>query len=213
MAKTKYSNSGFIYSILNTKLVVLLSNVIFQGSRYMELGELLYKLSITIFFSLFFFSIGADVLLSIVVAHLVNYIFNGQFFVVYRYLFSSNVLTKEKVSYIFNFSCQLSKSRYIKDVLFIGSLCRNELKRSSDIDIRIFHHHGLIPSLYAYTQATKLRYYGMVYKIPVDVFCFSDLSFLNKIDKQETPLHINGNQEFKHHYPKSLNVFDITVEM
>ncbi|OLQ76112.1 hypothetical protein BIT28_19045 [Photobacterium proteolyticum] len=213
MAKIKYARRGLLYAILNLKIMVLLSNVLFQGARYMEFGELLYKLSITIFLSTALYFSGLDVFFSICLGHVGNYIFNGQFFVVYRYLFASKVLTKSKVEYVLDCCSNLSDSKHIRDVLFIGSLCRNTLKESSDIDIRIFHNSGLISSLFAYCQATKLRFLGLIYRVPVDVFCFSNLSFLNKIDEREVPLHINREREFMAMYPNSLSVFDSKVNL
>ena len=213
MAKTKYSKGGILYWILNFKVAVLLSNVIFQGARYMEFGELLYKLSITFIFSITLYLSGVGFFTSLALGHLGNYIFNGQFFVVYRYLFASKVLTSDKVNYVLDSCAALCKSQHIRDVLFIGSLCRNTLKESSDIDIRIFHRSNITSRLFAYSYATKLRFLGLLYRVPVDVFCFSDLTFLNKIDKVEVPLHINKERDFIAKYPDSRSVFEVKVDL
>lgn len=213
MAKTKYAKSGVIYWLLNLKVAVLLSNLVFQGARYMEFGELLYKLSITIVLSIFLYLSGLGLFASFVLGHLGNYIFNGQFFVVYRYLFASKVLTTDKFNYVLNSCASLCKSHHIRDVLFIGSLCRNTLKESSDIDIRIFHRSNITSRLFAYSYATKLRFLGLLYRVPVDVFCFSDLTFLNKIDKVEIPLHIIKERDFIAKYPDSQSVFEVKVDL
>ncbi len=51
MPKIKYKDKNFISKILSLKIVVLLSNIIFQGIRYMSIGEKIYKIFITIIFA------------------------------------------------------------------------------------------------------------------------------------------------------------------
>ena len=86
MPKIKYNSGSVINKFLSYRLVVLTSNYIFQGIRYMSLGEKIYKISVTIIFSLLVFLLLNNLVISIIIGHTLNYIINGQFFVVYRYL-------------------------------------------------------------------------------------------------------------------------------
>ena len=84
MSKSKYQKKEIIYKILNFKSIVFLSNIIFQGIRYMSIGEKLYKISITLLLSLPFYLLFNNIYISLIVGHLLNYILNGQFYVVFR---------------------------------------------------------------------------------------------------------------------------------
>ena len=84
--------------------------------------------------------------------------------------------------------------KYIKifkplDVLVIGSFCRGKMSKTSDLDMRIYHKNDFISSLKAYMMATVLRFIGLWIKFPIDIFCFSDLKFLDKISKDEIPVN------------------------
>ena len=85
MRKVKYKNKSIIFNLLNSRIAVLISNVVFQGLMYMSLGEKIYKLSITFMLALWVNMIAGNIFYSLVVGHVLNYIINGQFYVVYRY--------------------------------------------------------------------------------------------------------------------------------
>ena len=203
MAKVKYKNGNLLLDFLSLKPVVLLSNFIFQGMRYMSLGEKLYKFFITLFFSTVIFVFFGNIYISIIIGHLLNYILNGQFFVVYRYLANGRTMSRAKLE---EFLILIEKNIDIykpKDILFTGSFCRGKMSKSSDLDIRIYHNKGFTNSLRAYFFASKLRFMGLFLKFPVDVFCFSDLSFLNKLDKIEVPVNFLNDKSILKKYPMS----------
>jgi predicted nucleotidyltransferase len=187
MPKIKYRDKGLVKQILSWKVMVVLSNVIFQGMLYMSMGERLYKLLITIVFGGLVYLIVDDVLISLILGHFLNFVFNGQFYVLYRYLSPKEVMTKEGLLGFLNAVSKVSSILKPKDVLLIGSFCRGGMSKTSDLDIRIFHDKSFFSSLKAYFMASLLRFYGLVFRFPVDIFCFSDLSFLNKISRDEVP--------------------------
>ena len=115
--------------------ISLLSNVVFQGVRYMSFGEAVYKASFTIVLAILINLQLGSILLSLIVGHIGNYILNGQFYVVYRHYSSESTMTmgdlNEYISII---------NRYINlfkplDVLVIGSFCKGRMKSTSDLDI------------------------------------------------------------------------------
>ena len=159
--------------------ISLLSNVVFQGVRYMSFGEAVYKASFTIVLAILINLQLGSILLSLIVGHIGNYILNGQFYVVYRHYSSESTMTmgdlNEYISII---------NRYINlfkplDVLVIGSFCKGRMKSTSDLDLRIFHKPDLMSSIRAYIMATTLRFMGLFMKFPIDIYCFSDMRFLN----------------------------------
>lgn len=206
MPKLKYKDSNFINKILSSRIVVFTSNIIFQGMRYMSMGEKLYKISLTIIMILLIDLIVSNLLISFIVAHLFNYILNGQYYVVFRYLSSKQVMSKKDLDeYLLLIKKEMIKAN-VKDILIIGSFCRGKMSRTSDLDIRIYHDSSFIASLKAYFFATKLRFYGLIMKFPIDVYCFSDLRFMDKIRKDENPVNFLENKEYLEKNPNSVNI-------
>jgi len=208
MPKIKYKDKNILKQILSYSWVVLLSNLIFQGIRYMSFGEKIYKISITLILGLIFNLILNNIFISLAIAHFFNYILNGQFYVVFRYLSSKQVMSRKDLDEYIEFMKKEMTKFEILDLLVIGSFCRGKMSSTSDLDIRIFHKSDIISSLKAYLMATKLRYYGLLYKFPIDVYCFSDLSFLDKIKKDEIPVNFLKNKDFLKKYPLSVNIKD-----
>ena len=100
---------------------------------------------------------------------------------------------------------KLAKKCGVLDVLFIGSFCRGRMSSTSDLDIRIYHEDYLVASFKAYLMASALRFYGLYFRFPIDVFCFSNINFLKKINKDETPCNLLENPKFLAEYPSSLH--------
>jgi predicted nucleotidyltransferase len=137
---------------------------------------------------------------------LLNYIINGQFYVVYRYLTSNEVITLDKLK---DFLKEIEKNISIfkpLDVLIIGSFSRGKMSKTSDLDIRIYHKKDFISSIKAYIMATKLRFLGLIKQFPVDVYCFSDIKFMDKIRKDETPVNFLKNKDILKKYKNSPNI-------
>lgn len=213
MSKLKYNTSNLLNKILNLKVLVLLSNLIFQGIPYMTFGEKLYKISITLFFALMFYLMMGDIILSLCFGHVLNYIVNGQFFVVYRYIGKKDTMN---FSILKDFLLLIQRQSEIFnpiDILFTGSFSKGTMSRQSDLDIRIYHKAGFVNSVKSYIMASVLRFSGLLMKFPIDVYCFSDLKFLgpNKVHPSEIPVHIRGEEEFLREFPNSCQL-DTQVE-
>ncbi len=206
MPKVKYEEKSLFKRLLSQKWVVLASNLVFQGMRYMTWGERAYKLSITLLFGFIINLLIHNIMISLVIGHLLNYILNGQFYVVFRYLSSKQVMSKEDLEEFIGLMKKEIETFHPLDVLVIGSFCRGKMSKTSDLDIRIYHKPDFLSSLKAYIMATRLRFYGLLYKFPIDVYCFSDLTFLDKISKSEIPVNFLKNEAFLQKYPTSENL-------
>lgn len=211
MPKIKYKDKNFASYLLSYRLIVLASNVVFQGIRYMSLGERLYKISITVFFAILINFVIDNFFISFIIGHLFNYILNGQFYVVFRYLSSKQVMSRVHLDkYIKIIERNIATFKPL-DVLATGSFCRGEMSRHSDLDLRIYHSNDFISSLRAYIMATTLRFIGLWKRFPIDVYCCSDLVFFDKLDKIEIPVNFLQNVEFLEKYPTSSN-YKIHIE-
>lgn len=204
MPKLKFSDKSIVARVLNIRALVLLSNIVFQGIRYMSFGERIYKIVLSLLLSVPCYLLIGDFLVAIACGHSINYIFNGQFFVAFRYLSSKQVMSKIDLIRFIKLIEGLARKFAVLDVLFIGSFCRGRMSSTSDLDIRIYHKSDLISCVKTYLMASLLRFYGLLYKFPIDVFCFSDMGFLNKISEDETPSNLLHNDDFKNKYPTSM---------
>ena len=206
MPKLKYASHSLIHKILNIKAFVLISNFIFQGILYMSTGEKIFKISVTLIFSIILHFFIRNAYISVFLGHLINYIFNGQYFVVYRYLGSEPVLNRTELDgFIRLISTSIEKFTPI-DVLIIGSFCRGEMRSSSDLDIRIYHDGSFFDSVKAYTMAFYLRFKGLIMKFPIDVYCYSNMNFMENVRKDEIPVNFLESQVIKKSIPNSINV-------
>lgn len=178
MSKIKYSKKNILTILLNFKIIVLISNLIFQAIPYMTNGEKIYKISITLIFTFIINSSLNNIFLSFLIGHIINYIINGQFYVVYRYLSNNETMNKEKLYSYIIFIENVSDFFNPLDIIFTGSFATGQMSRQSDLDIRIYHKRGIINSLKCYFMATFLRLTAIFMKFPIDVYCFSNLSFL-----------------------------------
>ncbi|MBT5491039.1 hypothetical protein HOK00_01655 [bacterium] len=171
----------------------------------MSLGEKIYKLSMTLAFALIVYVFLDNILSSIIIGHLLNYILNGQFYVVFRYLSSKQTMSKEDLDEYIGLIEKYIKIYKPLDVLVIGSFCRGKMSKTSDLDIRLYHKNDFQSSLKAYLMATTLRFIGLWIKFPIDIFCFSDISFLDKISKDEIPVNFLRNDNILEKYTSSVN--------
>jgi hypothetical protein len=207
MKKVKYKNrSGIITSLLNMRASIIASNVIFQSIPYMSHGEKIYKLSLTIAIGLVIHLIfGTTWTFSIIIGHLVNYIINGQFYVLYRYIIDGDTMNYSKLSDILEMIKKYGEILKPKDILFTGSFSKSNMTGRSDLDIRIFHESSFASSLKAYILATTLRMIGLYRKYPIDIYCFSNITFLGpkRLHESEVPVHVYGHDQIRELYPTS----------
>ena len=182
--------------ISNNRLFMAIRNFIFQGILYMTWPERAYKAMIDICLFLIFINFF-NFVHSLIFAHAINYVLNGQFFVLTRYLFNSALMTEKKIILTMSLADKLKGFFDIKDILITGSGCRNCMTKNSDLDLRVFHSCKPISTLKALIYANILRAYGTFIGCAVDIYCFSNPSFIEKLDKKEKPISIYKNLELQ----------------
>jgi hypothetical protein len=169
-------------------------------------GERNFKLSITIIFTVPLVIFGVNPISSLIVAHGLNFLINGQLPVLLRYVVSDIGLTREKVERALAKIKRNAKAWGAVDILVFGSFSRFCMKSTSDLDIRLYHRPGFLDSLMAYSYAVVLRVWANVNFIPLDIYCFSDPNFLNRMREDEVPALLLGSSEMLSRYPSTLNV-------
>ena len=206
--KKKYKSTGIIYQILNYRILVIFAGFTFQGIRYMELGEKMYKIGLTIFFAGFIYYITEQLLFSLFLGHLINFLVNGQLFVLSRYISNKQTMNKKKLLWAINVIYNNARSNRIKDILFFGSFSRGKMSSLSDLDVRVYHSGGL-SSILTYIMATKLRLIFFLGQFPIDIYCFSNTKFLgpDKLDPNEAPVSMMKDKTIVEKY--SDNILDL----
>lgn len=200
MTKKKYRNSN---TLVNLPVVTVLSYFIFQGMRYMSQGERWFKLSLTMIAALLFNLAGLDILWALIVGHALNFLTNGQLPVLMRYVVSDVGLTREKVHFALTKMQTTAQHFGIIDILIFGSFSRHAMKSSSDLDLRFRHRPGVLPSLLAYCYATYIRIWANLNFIPIDVYCFAETKFLERMREDENPALLFSSQEMCTRYPRA----------
>lgn len=213
MSKLKYKKDDWLHRLLSLKIAVFLTSLIFQGMRYMTWGERTYKITVTFIFALVFLAFGFSLFVALFFGHVLNYLLNGQFYVTYRYLWSKGIMDRNNLDYFLRLITTISKRWGLRDVLIIGSFCRGSMSVRSDLDIRLFHESGVLPSIRAYWCASYLRFIAITRSFPIDVYCFSNVNFLDKIDPKEVPSTMWFDPEIMSIYGRMMSVKDQLEKM
>lgn len=183
---------------LETKFGIVLSNWIFQGILYMEVPEKIFK----IFFELVLFclifillhhaseSIIAVLLISLSIAHTANWLLNGHFFVLGRYLGITHTSPQRFIEYPERIKRRLISKKSIEAVAFFGSLSRGTFSSTSDLDIRIIRRKGILNSFLACFWGFTERSRSLFCKYPLDLYVIRHKYSLEKISKDEKPIMI-----------------------
>lgn len=174
--------------------------------RYMTPGERNFKLGITLILTALLVNLDFNPIMSLLFAHGLNFLINGQLPVLLRYVVSDIGLTREKVEIALEKITRTAMAWRAVDILVFGSFSRFSMNSTSDLDLRLYHHTGFLNSLMAYSYAVVLRVWANVNFIPLDIYCFSDPNFLNRMREDEVPALLLGSSEMLSRYPSTLSV-------
>ena len=168
----------------------------------MEWPEVIAKLSITIIFAaLGYFFIFNNLIICVIFGHTLNFIVFSQLFVVARYYSNDGMLDQRKFNKIITMMWNLQKHKGVKNIYFGGSMCREALRPTSDIDIRVETETSTKNFVVAY-NVLWIRLIANFYGLPIDIYSFYRARFLNKMRSDEIlltllPVQNNGHRKFK----------------
>jgi glycosyltransferase involved in cell wall biosynthesis/predicted nucleotidyltransferase len=185
----KYLPLGFKKSIL------ILMNWAFQSILYMERTEKILKISLTlaptlVLFLLFqkHYSELTSIIISFFIAHTFNWIFNGQIFVLFKNIRWVNTDYDKFFMYSSALKRRIEKTDCLYLAVIYGSLSRNKLTSSSDLDVRIVRKSGLINAYKSFLFVWRERLLALIYKFPLDIYLLDDISGLSKMNLKEAPI-------------------------
>ena len=181
-------------NILKTKVAVIAANWVFQGMRYMNIYEITLKIILDLVLAsmiMYFVFPETPLLLSIaaslVLAHTINWVINGHFFVLMRYVVPVPKTEQQFDDFIQKMKDAALKWKSLDGLAIYGSYCRGNLHKFSDLDVRVVTHPGIynavLGSLFCFYQ----RCIAFIYVFPLDVYCCDKMEFLDQLRDDETP--------------------------
>lgn len=167
---------------------------LFQNMLNMDFTELSFKLSIDILLTTLFsflFSIWLPsvfaVLLSFLIAHSINFLFNGQIYVVLKHFGDVTHELSEFAQYIHALNSRLYKEPSIQWAAVYGSMTRGELKTTSDLDIRLIRYPGFINGIRACWFILLERTRAHLNHFPIDYLVLDSPRLLKRLRPDEPP--------------------------
>ena len=179
--------------------VLTFSSWLFQGILYMDKTEKAFKfffdmllfIILALFLNLYLNSFPA-LCIALLLSHTFNWIFNGQIFVLMKNLKLIRTDIKDFNQYITNLKKKAENEKSIYIISLIGSLSRDELKETSDLDIRIIRKKGFINGIGACMFTMTERSKAFFNKFPLDIYVGDNLKFLKKVDEQSIIIFKDG---------------------
>ena len=170
--------------------ILLLSSWLFQGLLYMDITEKVFKLTLGILFTGIFVFWGINIKASMLISHTLNWIFNGQIFVVFKNLKLIRTPPQKIDAYIQRLKKRVEDEPSIIWAGVYGSLVRGEFKETSDLDIRLIRKPGLINGVRACIFVMRERTWATFNRFPLDIYVGDSFKFLEKMKKEEIPIVI-----------------------
>lgn len=184
--------------LLLRKFLVVGSSWFFQSLLHVDKTERLFKLFIDVILIvpisyLLAASLSVPLFLSVsvafIVGHTLNYLFNGQFFVASKNIGLKKTSTERFKRYARDLKKRIASEDSILAAAMFGSISRNELKMTSDLDVRIVRRGGLANGLKASVFLLKERSRAFIFRFPLDIYVADSLVwFRKKISPKEPPI-------------------------
>ena len=133
-------------------------------------------------------SVTPAMISAVILAHTINWLFNGQLYVLGRYLGFTHTKPSRFIAYPDTIKRRLIKRKSIKAVAFFGGLSRGSFSKTSDLDTRIISQAGLINSFIACFWVFLERSLALLYKYPLDIYVISKPDSFRKLDRNEYPI-------------------------
>ncbi|MFA7156731.1 MAG: hypothetical protein WC123_03465 [Bacilli bacterium] len=187
----------------------LFKNWVHQSILYLDVTEKISRIIIEIVLVLFVYNIleyffdfnGAYVvivMLSFIIVHTINWIFNGNWWACIIFAFPKLMNPGEysTCQYLNNMATRLRNSSSISAILVFGSISREKWHGRSDIDMRILRKTGLFNAISAVMIQMRERFYAFFSKQPLDMYLADNIEFFKNLREDEYPicLLLNDNK-------------------
>jgi len=177
-----------IVRLIKSNMGIILSYWIFQGVLYMDVREKIFKITLDVILSLFFYLMGLHLVIAVFIAHTANMFLNGHYFVLKHNMGKINNKPSEFLKYIEKLYDRLLKVNFFLGVAGYGSLSRNDFSSNSDFDIRVFPKGDFISWTKTLIWILKERSRAFIHAFPLDVYAFNLGVIDSKMRADEPPI-------------------------
>ncbi len=187
--------------ILEYPLIAILSHWLFQSIFYADTTERWFKIVLdilitvvgaSIFYFIFHWNIFFLFFLAFLVAHTINFLFNGQLFGILKTYGLVELTYDEYCAYVRRFSERIANERSIKKVLICGSLSRDQWTPFSDFDVRIIRHSGILNGARSCLFLMLERSRAVISRFPIDIYVLDTEKSLRKYKFGENLVDLNS---------------------
>ena len=178
-------------------MIELIRHFVAQGFVYMVWPERIIKIALGIIFFVIFYWAGVNLFLSVFLSHLINFLINAQSMIILRYFVKDICVTRDKTERFVAFVRKYGRYFAIRESIFFGSISRNEIRQTSDLDVRIFVRTGLNNALQGALFVLICRSWSTFHLFPLDIYMFQDAQYLNRLNSDELGISIiNRTSEY-----------------
>jgi hypothetical protein len=131
-----------------------------------------------------------SIVLSWVLAHTANFIFNGQVFGVLKCFGYIKHQAFEIEDNTLSMKFRIQGEPSLRWAAVYGSISRGELKVTSDLDVRLIRYSGLINGLRACFFVMRERTRAHIQRFPLDILLLDGPRLLERISPDEPPVVI-----------------------
>src|SRR5512139_548805 len=162
--------------IYRWKVLAFFSHWLFQGILYADKTEKAFRILIDACLIIIFFlvlinfvSYPISFIISLILAHTINAIFNGQLLSVSHGVLKSRNL-QDLTDYALLLKKRISDEKSIHAAAIFGSFCRGETSETSDLDVRMVRRRGVINGLRSCSFCLSERTRALFHKFPLDIY-------------------------------------------
>jgi len=154
----------------------------------MDQSERLFKVLLECVFLLLvgiplYFLIDNTILLmivSVLIAHSLNLLFNGQLMVALKNIGRTSRTSQEIDQFTNDIRIGASKNKSVAFLAIFGSNARRSALSNSDLDVRVIRRRGLGNGLSACLFTMRIRLLGLRRRLPIDIYLLDSSDSLRK---------------------------------
>jgi hypothetical protein len=177
---------------LKYPIFALISHWAFQGFFNMDATERLYKICVelviyfpTVLILAYFTANPIFFLIGFLLAHSMNFLFNGQLWVALRFFRINKVSASRFYDYVESFSERARTQQAIIAVIGLGSQVRGEWNEFSDLDIRVLRKPGFLNGLLVCSFLMSERSRALFARFPLDAYVINKKESLSRLRSDE----------------------------
>lgn len=170
----------------------------FQGLLYADKTEKLYKICLDLALVLtshpliiYFTNAKWSIMYAFISAHTFNWFFNSGFWGHFRKkygLFIRGVVIPYQMDEIKDLQTRIKKDKSIQAAAIYGSISRSANGKTSDLDVRIIRHLGVLNGFRACTFGFIERTRAFFKRLPLDLYVVDGAEHLYKLRADEMPV-------------------------